>query len=49
MFDFGLAVPVSYGYFFKTGAGAVVNDVSTHYRSVQLEGMLYLRANIRLF
>jgi len=49
IFDFGLAVPVSYGYFFKTGAGAVANDVSTHYRSVQVEGMLYLRANIRLF
>lgn len=48
VFDVGLAVPVSYGYFFKNGGGAVANDLSTHYRSVQVEGMIYLRANIRL-
>ena len=48
-FDFGIAVPVSYGYFFKSGNGATANDLSTHYRSIQVEGLLVLRANIRLF
>jgi hypothetical protein len=46
--DVGLSVPVSWGYFFKNGDGAVANDVSTHYRGIQGEALLYLRANIRL-
>jgi hypothetical protein len=49
VFDIGVVVPVSYGYFFKTGNGAGVNDLSTNYRSVQGEALLTLRANIRLF
>ena len=48
VFDFGVTVPVSWGYFFKNGNGAVANDVSTHYRGVQGEALLFLRANIRL-
>jgi hypothetical protein len=48
VFDFGLSVPVSWGYFLKNGNGAVANDVSTHYQSIQAEALLYLRANIRL-
>lgn len=48
VFDFGLTVPVSWGYFFKNGNGAAANDVSTHYRGVQGEALLVLRANIRL-
>jgi hypothetical protein len=48
VFDVGILVPVSYGYFFKSGSGAVANDLSTHYRSVQGEALLYLRANLRL-
>ena len=48
VFDFGVTVPVSWGYFFKNGNGAVANDVSTHYQGVQGEALLYLRANIRL-
>ena len=48
VFDFGLSVPVSWGYFFKNGNGAVANDVSTHYQGIQGEALLYLRANIRL-
>lgn len=48
VFDFGLSVPVSWGYFFKNGNGAVANDVSTHYQAIQGEALLYLRANIRL-
>ena len=48
VFDFGVEVPVSYGYFFRDGAGTAVNDLSTHYRGWQIEGLLALRANIRL-
>ena len=48
VFDFGVTVPVSWGYFFKNGNGAVANDTSTHYRSIQGEVLLVLRANIRV-
>src|ERR1700742_3134721 len=47
-FDLGISVPVSWGYFFKNGNGATVNDSSTHYRSVQAEALLYLRLNIHI-
>jgi hypothetical protein len=49
VFDLGVIVPVSWGYFFKNGNGAAANDVSTHYRGIQGEALLVLRANIRLF
>jgi hypothetical protein len=49
VFDLGVSVPVSWGYFFKNGNGAAANDTSTHYRSVQGEALVVLRANIRLF
>ena len=49
IFDLGVVVPVSYGYFFKSGNGAAANDLSTHYRGVEAEALLTLRANIRLF
>jgi hypothetical protein len=49
VFDLGVVVPVSYGYFFKSGNGAAVNDLDTHYQSVQAEALLTLRGNIRLF
>jgi len=39
---------VSWGYFFKNGNGAAVNDVSTHYQGVQGEALVFLRGNIRL-
>jgi hypothetical protein len=48
VFDIGVAVPVSWGYFFKNGNGAAVNDTSTHYQGVQGEALVFLRANIRL-
>jgi hypothetical protein len=44
-FDFGIAFTGSYGYFLKNG---VANDVSNHYRSFQIEGLGYLRLNIKL-
>ena len=49
MFDLGVAVPVGYGYFFKSGNGAAANDLDTHYRGIEAEALLALRANIRLF
>jgi len=48
VFDIGLEVPVSYGFFFKTGNGAGANDTSTQYRGWQLEGLLAMRMNLRL-
>jgi hypothetical protein len=48
IFDFGLVVPASYGYFFRDNAGAA-NNLSTHYRGFEVEGLLALRANIKLF
>lgn len=48
VFDVGLTVPVSYGFFFKTGNGAGANDTSTQYRALQVEGLLVLRMNLRL-
>jgi len=48
VFDVGVSVPVSWGYFFKNGNGATINDVSTHYQGVQGEALVFLRANIRL-
>jgi hypothetical protein len=48
VFDLGVSIPVSWGYFFKNGNGAAVNDVSTHYQGVQGEALVFLRANIRL-
>jgi len=47
IFDFGLVVPVSYGYFFRDNAGAA-NNLSTNYRGIAVEGLLALRANIKL-
>lgn len=47
-FDAGISIPVSWGYFFKNGNGAAVNDVSTHYQAIQGEALLFLRANIHL-
>jgi hypothetical protein len=45
VFDLGVQVPLSYGFFFKNGAA---NDVSNQYRAFQIEGLVALRANIRL-
>jgi hypothetical protein len=48
IFDFGITIPVSWGFFFKNGVDDAANDTATHYRGVQVEGLLFLRANIRL-
>ncbi len=49
VFDIGVLFPISWGYFFKNGGGAVANDMSTHYQSIQGEALVVLRGNIRLF
>ena len=47
VFDIGLAVPISYGYLFKSGNGATANMTSSQYQSVQAEALIVLRANIK--
>lgn len=46
--DIGVSIPVSYGYFFKSGGAAVANDVSTHYQSAQVEALLVIRGSFKL-
>lgn len=46
--DLGVTVPASWGYFFKNGFDTAANDLSTHYRSFQIAGLLYLRLNLKL-
>jgi hypothetical protein len=46
IFDFGVSVPVSWGYFFKSGGGA--NNTDNQYQGVQVEALLVLRANLKL-
>jgi hypothetical protein len=46
--DIGVRVPVTGGYYFKSGNGAVANDLSTHYSSIHAEALLYLRFNVKL-
>ena len=47
IFDIGVTVPVSWGYLFKSGAGATANNMSDQYQSVQVDVLLVLRANIK--
>lgn len=46
LFDYGLMVPVQYGYFFKNGVAA--NDVNNHYQGVHASALVFLRLNIKL-
>ncbi len=46
VFDIGVSVPVSWGYFFKSGGGA--NNMDNQYQGIQAEALLVLRANIRV-
>ncbi|HEY1555971.1 MAG TPA: hypothetical protein VGF94_14135 [Kofleriaceae bacterium] len=48
LFDLGVEVPVSYGFFFKSGNGAGANNTSDQYRALQIEGLVALRMNLRL-
>jgi len=48
LFDFGLVVPASWGYFIKNDFATGANDLSNHYRSFQIAGLGYFRMNLRL-
>lgn len=48
VFDLGVVIPVTYGFFTKSGNGADVNNLSDDYRGWAIEGLVALRANIRL-
>ena len=48
-FDLGVIVPVSYGFFFKSGNGAGANNTSNQYRGAEVEALLALRAKVSLF
>jgi hypothetical protein len=41
-FRIGVAIPISGGYFFKSGNGATANDVGTHYQGVEAAVLLTL-------
>lgn len=49
IFDLGVEIPVSYGFFFKNGNGANANNTSNQYRGIEGEVLLALRANINIF
>ncbi len=46
--DLGIAVPVSWGYFFKNGNGVGANDTNNQYQGVEAEVFGYIRFNIHL-
>jgi hypothetical protein len=48
VFDLGVEIPVSWGYFYKNLQGAA-NDLDTHYHAVNLEGLVYFRATLSPF
>jgi hypothetical protein len=45
--DVGIRAPLSAGYFFKSGQGAVANDLSTHYTAMHGEVIAFLRFQIK--
>lgn len=47
-FDLGIGVLASYGYFFKNGVNDPANNMSSQYRSFQVEGLGYLRLSLKL-
>lgn len=44
----GLTVPVTTGYFIKSGNGATVNDLDTHYQALSAAALLTLRFDLVL-
>jgi hypothetical protein len=44
--DWGVLVPITYGYFFKNGVAA--NDVDNHYQGIHVEALLFLRLRLKL-
>lgn len=46
LWDAGIAIPVTYGYFLKNGVPA--NDLSNHYQGIQAEALLFLRLRLKV-
>jgi hypothetical protein len=44
----GFVVPISGGYFFKSGPGVVSNDTGTHYQAVEAALLLNVRLKLKL-
>lgn len=44
--DFGLMIPVSYGYYFKNGVPA--NMLDNHYQGIHVEALAFLRLRIKI-
>ncbi len=44
----GVVVPVSAGYYFKSGAGVAANDLGTHYQAIQAAALVNLRFRIKV-
>jgi hypothetical protein len=45
-FRIGIEIPISGGYFFKSGNGATANDLSTHYQGIEASALLVLGLEI---
>ena len=43
LIDLGVEFPVTAGYYFKSGAGAAANNLSTHYQAVSAQALVFLR------
>ncbi|MBK9029751.1 MAG: hypothetical protein IPL61_00155 [Myxococcales bacterium] len=48
LFSLGFVVPVSGGYFFKSGPGVVANDQGTHYQAIEAALLVNFRAKLKL-
>ena len=48
LFSLGVLVPVSGGYYFKSGPGVVANDQGTHYQAVEAAVLVNFRAKLKL-
>lgn len=48
LLDFGVEVPVSYGFFFKNGNGIAANDTMNHYQAAQGEVMAFMRLGLKI-
>ena len=48
LIDVGIEVPMSLGYYFKSGAWIAANDKDTHYTQAALSGLVFVRARYGL-
>lgn len=44
----GFVIPVSYGYYFKSGRGIVANDEDTHYQAVEAAFLVNFRLKLKI-